>query len=78
MVDPIALRSTRSLGYRSLPTADNISNLNTIQVISGLGIDLLVEKIAGEAYFTDSMYMNINPFASPSGIIVSFSWGCMV
>lgn len=67
MVDPIALRSTRSLGYRSLPTADNVSNLNTIQVMSGLGIDLLIEKIAGEAYFTDSMYMNINPFASPSG-----------
>lgn len=67
MVDPIALRSTMSLGYRSLPTADNVSNLNTIQVMGGLGIDLLIEKIAGEAYFDDLMYMNINPFASPSG-----------
>lgn len=67
MVDPIALRSSKSLGYRSLPTADNISNLNTIQVTSGLGIDLLIEKIAGEAYFDDLMYMNIDPFASPSG-----------
>ncbi len=67
MVDPIALKSSRSLGYRSLPTADNISNLNTIQVTSGLGIDLLVEKIAGEAYFDDLMYMNIGPFASSSG-----------
>jgi hypothetical protein len=66
-VDPIALRSTRSLGYRSLPTADNISNLTTIQVTSGLGIDLLVEKIASEAHFDDLMYMNIGPFASPTG-----------
>lgn len=67
MVDPIALRSTRSLGYRPLPTADNISNLNTIQVTSGLGVDLLVEKIAGEAYFDKLLYMNIDAFASPSG-----------
>lgn len=67
MVDPIALKSSRILGYRSLPTADNISNLNKIRVTSGLGVDLFIEKIADKVYFDGSYYMNINPFASSSG-----------
>lgn len=64
MVDPIVLKSTKSLGYRSLPTADNISNLNTITIMSGLGVDFLLEQMSYEPFM---YYMNIGPFSTEDG-----------